>query len=229
MQRRKVCGLSGVVLLSQFSIIVPIKTAYLRYAVCGCCLGIKNASCYSHHFSAARHKRLIFSAPLGLYFQCRRFYMQQGADTWAFGKIWAWAATGAFRARRRGCYSRRCSWRVIWAVNRRIPATFCWQCYSSRALRRSSSPGKTSPSRRCAASWRSGAAARHSGWTGGLWHRICAAPWTMRSSGRRTPMSAGQSRSTCFAPCWKMTAAPPDCCWRRWGFRSPRRCGSAAS
>ena len=50
-----------------------------------------------------------------------------------------------------------------------------------------------------------------------------------RSSGRRTPMSAGQSRSTCFAPCWKMTAAPPGCCWRRWGFRSPRRCGSAAS
>ena len=38
------------------------------------------------------------------------------------------------------------------------------------------------------------------------------------SSGRRTPMSAGQSRSTCFAPCWKMTAAPPGCCWRRWGL-----------
>ena len=24
-------------------------------------------------------------------------------------------------------------------------------------------------------------------------------------------------------------AAPPGCCWRRWGFRSPRQCGSAAS
>ena len=47
--------------------------------------------------------------------------------------------------------------------------------------------------------------------------------------GRRTPTSAGQSRSICSAPCWKMTAAPPGCCWRRWGFRSPRRCGSAAS
>ena len=33
-------------LLSQFSKIVPIKTAYLRYAVCGCCLCIKNANCY---------------------------------------------------------------------------------------------------------------------------------------------------------------------------------------
>ena len=32
--------------LSQFSEIVPIKTAYLRYAVCGCCLCIKNANCY---------------------------------------------------------------------------------------------------------------------------------------------------------------------------------------
>ncbi len=145
------------------------------------------------------------------------------------GKIWAWAVTGAFRARRRGCCSRRCSWREIWAVNRRIPAIFCWQCCSSRALRRSSSPGKTSPSRRCAASWRSSAAARHSGWTGSPWHRTCAALWTMRSLGRKTPTSAGQSRSICSAPCWKMTTAPPGCCWRRWGFRSPRRCGSAAS
>ena len=25
---------------------MPIKTAYLRYAVCGCCLCIKNANCY---------------------------------------------------------------------------------------------------------------------------------------------------------------------------------------
>ena len=33
-------------LLSQFSKIVPINTAYLRYAVCGCCLCIKNANCY---------------------------------------------------------------------------------------------------------------------------------------------------------------------------------------
>ena len=34
-------------ILSQFSKIVPIKTAYLRYAVCGCCLCIKNANCYN--------------------------------------------------------------------------------------------------------------------------------------------------------------------------------------
>ena len=33
-------------ILSQFSKIVPVKTAYLRYAVCGCCLGIRNANCY---------------------------------------------------------------------------------------------------------------------------------------------------------------------------------------
>ena len=33
--------------LSQFSKIVPIKTASLRYAVCGCCLCIKNANCYN--------------------------------------------------------------------------------------------------------------------------------------------------------------------------------------
>ena len=33
--------------ISQFSKIVPIKIAYLRYAVCGCCLCIKNANCYS--------------------------------------------------------------------------------------------------------------------------------------------------------------------------------------
>ena len=32
--------------LSQFSKIVPIKIAYLRYAVCGCCLCVKNANCY---------------------------------------------------------------------------------------------------------------------------------------------------------------------------------------
>jgi hypothetical protein len=36
--------------LSQFSKIVPINTAYLRYAVCGCCLCIKNANCYSATF-----------------------------------------------------------------------------------------------------------------------------------------------------------------------------------
>ena len=35
------------VFLSQFSKIVPIKIAYLRYAVCGCCLCIKNANCYN--------------------------------------------------------------------------------------------------------------------------------------------------------------------------------------
>ena len=33
--------------LSQFSKIVPTKTASLRYAVCGCCLCIKNANCYN--------------------------------------------------------------------------------------------------------------------------------------------------------------------------------------
>ena len=38
--------------LSQFSKIVPIKTASLRYAVCGCCLCIKNANCYSSDESA---------------------------------------------------------------------------------------------------------------------------------------------------------------------------------
>ena len=43
-------------LLSQFSKIVPIKTAYLRYAVCGCCLCIKNANYYKYipcHYAAA--------------------------------------------------------------------------------------------------------------------------------------------------------------------------------
>ena len=34
-------------LIHIFSKIVPIKMAYLRYAVCGCCLGIRNANCYS--------------------------------------------------------------------------------------------------------------------------------------------------------------------------------------
>ena len=32
--------------LSQFLKIVPIKTASLRYAVCGCCLCIKNENFY---------------------------------------------------------------------------------------------------------------------------------------------------------------------------------------
>ena len=43
-------------LLSQFLKIVPIKTAYLRYAVCGCCLCIKNANYYKYipcHYAAA--------------------------------------------------------------------------------------------------------------------------------------------------------------------------------
>ena len=43
-------------LLSQFSEIVPIKTTYLRYAVCGCCLCIKNANYYKYipcHHAAA--------------------------------------------------------------------------------------------------------------------------------------------------------------------------------
>ena len=38
--------------LSQFSKIVPLNTAYLRYAVCGCCLCIKNANCYKSDESA---------------------------------------------------------------------------------------------------------------------------------------------------------------------------------
>jgi len=37
--------------LSQFSKIVPIEMAYLRYAVCGCCLCIKNANCYTYSIS----------------------------------------------------------------------------------------------------------------------------------------------------------------------------------
>ena len=41
-------------ILSQFSEIVPIKTAYLRYAVCGCCLCIKNANCYSSQTRSCR-------------------------------------------------------------------------------------------------------------------------------------------------------------------------------
>ena len=38
-------------ILSQFSKIVPVKTAYLRYAVCGCCLCVKNANCYKENRS----------------------------------------------------------------------------------------------------------------------------------------------------------------------------------
>ena len=41
-------------LLSQFSKIVPIKTASLRYAVCGCCLCIKNANCYKRQNGLAQ-------------------------------------------------------------------------------------------------------------------------------------------------------------------------------
>ena len=43
-------------LLLQFSKIVPIKTAYLRYAVCGCCLCIKNANCYKLLYLPVRRK-----------------------------------------------------------------------------------------------------------------------------------------------------------------------------
>ena len=35
------------IFLSQSSKIAPIKIAYLRYAVCGCCLCIKSANCYT--------------------------------------------------------------------------------------------------------------------------------------------------------------------------------------
>ena len=34
------------IVLSQLSKAMPFKPAYLRYAVCGCCLCIKNANCY---------------------------------------------------------------------------------------------------------------------------------------------------------------------------------------
>ena len=47
--RRHLCDMQFndvAVALSQFSKIVPIKMAYLRYAVCGCCLCMKNANCY---------------------------------------------------------------------------------------------------------------------------------------------------------------------------------------
>ena len=40
------CILLSGLFLSQYSKIVPIKITYLRYAVCGCCLCIKNANCY---------------------------------------------------------------------------------------------------------------------------------------------------------------------------------------
>ncbi len=39
--------------LSQFSKIVPVKTAYLRYAACGCCLYDKNANYYNFYFTNA--------------------------------------------------------------------------------------------------------------------------------------------------------------------------------
>ena len=45
--------------LSQFSKIVPIKTAYLRYAVCGCGLCIKNANCYKNHEKLAKIVRVL--------------------------------------------------------------------------------------------------------------------------------------------------------------------------
>ena len=44
-------------ILSQFSKIVPIKTASLRYAVCGCCLCIKNTNCYKFGLSLFLHTR----------------------------------------------------------------------------------------------------------------------------------------------------------------------------
>ena len=45
--------------LSQFSKIVSIKTAYLRYAVCGCGLCIKNANCYKNHEKLAKIVRVL--------------------------------------------------------------------------------------------------------------------------------------------------------------------------
>ena len=53
--------------LSQFLKIVSIKTVYLRYAACGCCLYDKNANCYNFYFTnAARTVTItIKAAPKG--------------------------------------------------------------------------------------------------------------------------------------------------------------------
>ena len=59
------------VFLSQFSKIVPIKTAYLRYAVCGCCLCIKNANCYRkkrHQFASSKTSVSSTVCPLGMWY-----------------------------------------------------------------------------------------------------------------------------------------------------------------
>ena len=69
--------------LSQFSKIVPIKNGILRYAVCGRCLCIKSASCYSiscflillHDFSGPSARGVLKgficaeSQPIGVFHQ----------------------------------------------------------------------------------------------------------------------------------------------------------------
>ena len=57
-------------LLSQFSKIVPIKIAYLRYAVCGCCLCIKNANCYIIRGASA----FLAGAPFFVYDRIMNLY-----------------------------------------------------------------------------------------------------------------------------------------------------------
>ena len=44
---------------SEESFLVTLATAYLRYAVCGCCLCIKNANCYHYSFSNTRNRNEI--------------------------------------------------------------------------------------------------------------------------------------------------------------------------
>ncbi len=71
--------------LSQFSKIVPIKTASLRYAVCGCCLCIKNANCYSSDESAkaqpAGRRATLYPVPAAID-TCIRWYPTGGCSAW---------------------------------------------------------------------------------------------------------------------------------------------------
>ena len=59
------------IFLSQSSKIVPVKTASLRYAVCGCCLCIKNANCYRkkrHQFASSKTSVSSTVCPLGMWY-----------------------------------------------------------------------------------------------------------------------------------------------------------------
>ena len=47
---------------------MPIKTAYLRYAVCGCCLCIKCANCYN--FSRTEFLLSAVCPPLPVFYRC---------------------------------------------------------------------------------------------------------------------------------------------------------------